>query len=234
MRRAFDLANFTAVPTHAQMGCLKAQGYTHAYVGSSFGDAADYQIARLSRGGFVVGEYMFPTRTHDTDREWWLDAELSPGTVINQTTIRDTIKAATNKPKGIYSNRTAWLNVIGFDWNVKAEFPWLKLWDANYGWTMPRPFNAFGGFVLADRIITQWSPLGLCGLNLDLNVMEDEPIAEEEDMPKVVFNTTDKKIYLVGYEKPIWITSPDEVMQLETAYGKQIALSDATIQQMHS
>lgn len=232
MRRAFDIANFTPVPTGAQMDCFKAQGYTHAYVGSSFGDVAPYQIARLQRGGFVVGEYMFPTRTHDTDREWWLDAEKSPGTVVNQTTIRDSIRKATNKPRGIYSNRTAWLECIGFDWNIKEEFPWLALWDANYGWTLPRPFNAFGGFTIDDRLITQWSSTGLCGLNADLSVMADAPVVEEEDVPKVVHNTTDNKVYLVGFKSPIWITDVNELAQLEKAYGPQVDVTDATMKQM--
>lgn len=241
MGRAFDIANYTPVAdlTPARLQCLRDQGYTHAFVGTSFGLIWRDQIAILEAFGFVVGEYMFPGHVHDTTRPWWIDVERSPGTAVNEGTVRATIQQATHKPRGPYSNRTAWLDCIGWDWDIKREFPWMTCWDANYGWSFPRPWNAWGGFSLADRAIVQWSSGGLCGVNADLNVFTiigqapQRKRKDDEMQPQLVFSTDENRVYLIGTATPkIWITSQAEVDQLTKVYGAAVALSSATINQM--
>ena len=218
MIKAVDLSNWSAIPTPAQVQCLKDQGYSHAFVGSSFGSVWRQQIAALEKGGMVVGEYMFPEHVHDTDRDWWLDIERSPGTTVTQQTVRAAINDAVNKPKGIYSNRTAFVDCIGFDWRIKQEYEWLACWDANYG-DLPRPFIPFGGFTIEDRIITQWAgSTNLCGLNVDLNVMEDEDMPlTEDDLNKIAHKLATDPEFVKALVDTSYLGAKREVKDMQDA-----------------
>lgn len=177
--------SYAPPPTQQQIDCLKAGGIGKAIVGTSYdygGDPAE-RVAAYKKGGFIVAEYQFPGDLKPllTD-EWWLDAENPPGAQIAE------VRGACNRdprPEGIYSSRFMWA-ACGLDgWDIKAEFPWLKLWMADYG-ELPRAFHAFGGFTEADVVMVQYEPnASVCGLTVDLNVTIGEdhmPTPEYEEL----------------------------------------------------
>lgn len=179
--RAVDFANYSAIPTPDQVRCWIDQGYTKAIIGTSYPRdngpnanprytyIADQQIAVCEANGVDVEEYQFVGRYRATPRRWWLDVELNE-------TVGD-IRAAVlhGKPYGIYTRKGIWDT---FDWNIVAEFPDLKLWDASYGNPLA-DFRPYGGWT--SRAMHQWhDSTTLCGINVDLNIVEQE---EDMDAP---------------------------------------------------
>lgn len=190
LRLAVDCANFTAVPTPAQVDELVRLGCEGAIVGTSYpvrGGVASAQIAAFASAGIPVEEYQFPEALRYAVRPWWLDAETGGVTVPLMRAI-----IAQKKPIGIYTRRGWWLTNTQ-NWNVKAEFPDLLLWDARYchrdtdpcaialaptrvsieaEHAMTPAFVPYGGFERAH--ITQWhNSVMVAGLNVDLDALED-------------------------------------------------------------
>lgn len=175
-RRAVDFGNYTAIPTPDQVRCWIDAGYTRAIIGTSFSRrnadgsytyVATDQIAVCEANGMDVEEYQFVGHLRPTTRRWWLDVELGESI--------DSIRAAvaTGKPYGIYTRRGAWPD----GWDIVSEFPDLKLWEAHYA-DPPPAFVPFGGWT--ERAMVQWhDSIDLCGLNVDLNIIE------EDEMPEV-------------------------------------------------
>lgn len=229
MNKAIDVSSAPPI-TASQADCLKRQGITKIIVGTSYpyGGSPKQRIEAARLFGFEVAEYQFPQfRQIPLTDEVWIDVETPPGATADL--IRASM-ATQQRPVGIYSSRTMWSATVG-SYNVKAEFPWLKVWAADYG-SLPRPFKPFGGFVEADLSMMQYKgDTEICSMSVDLNLIIEQPM-EEEQMPRLVHNTTDGKLYLVGFQQPIWITSTDEVAALEKAYGPRIDLSNDTMQQM--
>lgn len=194
-----DLANYSDVPTADQVAGLRALGVVRAVVGSSYSTksgnyVAPAQLAALETGGVLCGEYQFPDALRGTAREWWLDCETAQAT---QASVRS-VCAGAHPPTGIYSRKSWWDENVG-SWNIKAEFPWLRLWDAAYVHgegrgvrceiaaaeaehvaqaianerSRIRPFARYAGFEWRDLV--QWhGSVKLCGLNVDLSEEEDD------------------------------------------------------------
>ncbi len=173
MTNAIDCGNYSAVATPDQVRCLMEAGYTKAIVGTSFGTVAAAQIAAFERGGMDVEEYQFPNAVRPTARPWWLDCETDAADVA--TIQRLCALPEGERPTGIYTRRIWWQDNTG-DWDIKGAFPWLRLWDAAYS-DPPAPFVPFGGFT--TRAMHQWhDSTTLCGLNVDLNIVEEEEIMD--------------------------------------------------------
>lgn len=139
-----------------------------------------------------VQEYMFPESLHSTPHDWWVDAETP---TANQASIGHAI----NKGAGGIYTRRGWWNDNLPGWNIKAQYPALKLWDARYTHgdgpclivnalntgnmdaikaaiiaerDATPPFRAYGGFTKAD--MTQWhNSITIFGINVDLNFFEE-------------------------------------------------------------
>lgn len=188
-------------PSQQQCDCLKAQGIGKAIVGTSYNYGAEpaKRVAAYKKGGLLVAEYQFPDDLKPllTD-EWWLDAENPPGAT------RDSMRRACSlhpEPAGIYSSRFMWAS-CGLDgWDIKSEFPFLKLWLADYG-SLPRPLHTFGGFSDADVVMVQYqNTTTVCGLEVDLSITigadhmptaeYDELFQRDEDIKKVLVAKTD-------------------------------------------
>lgn len=165
-----DFANYTPVPTPDQVRGWLAKGYTKAIIGTSFGDVWQRQIQVCEANGMDVAEFQFPEALHRTEREWWLDCETP-------TATKDAVRAickgnsGLTLPAGIYTGGWWWVPNMQ-NWNIVAEFPWLKLWDASYG-SPPPPFTPYGGW--HTRHIHQWQgSIYFGGLNVDLDIEEEE------------------------------------------------------------
>lgn len=162
--KAIDLGNYSAVPTQEQVRCIIEAGYTKAIVGTSFGSVWQAQITAFEQGGMDVDEYVFPGHQPRSSRPFWIDCETGDATI-------QAIRALAPTATGIYTRRGWWTSETG-DWDIKSEFPHLKLWDASYG-DPPPAFVPYGGFT--EREIHQWhDSTNLCGLNVDLNIIEQE------------------------------------------------------------
>lgn len=160
--KAIDLGNYSAVPTQEQVRCIIAAGYMKAIVGTSFGSVWQQQIEAFERGGIDVEEYVFPGHQPRSSRPFWIDCETGDATT-------QAIRALAPTATGIYTRRGWWVSETG-DWDIKTEFPHLRLWDASYG-DPPPAFVPYGGF--SGRAMHQWHDSTLlCGLNVDLNIME--------------------------------------------------------------
>lgn len=225
-----DLANYTTIPTVAQVDDLKDSGVRRAIVGTSFGLVWLRQIKALEEGGIEVQEYQFPGRLRATHRKVWLDCETPEATV-------DQIRRDAPKVHGIYTRRGWWTDETG-DWKIAKEFPHLRLWEAHYGYPPP-VFLSFGGWMVRD--IIQWhDSINFCGLNVDLNVIEEVVAApappEEQDMKSfLVWCAEEHKVYFVGPAGAKWIpgqggTAGPVYAELEKEFGPMaVTLSSAAL-----
>ncbi len=176
-----DLSDYSAIPDATQVQCLKTL-VSRAIVGASYGTVWKAQIDVLEQGGIPVEAYLFPDSMVQLDgRGWWLDCETASAT---KDSVRAICKCGGPRPYatpiGIYSRKSWWDANMG-DWNIKAEFPDLMLWDARYvhggndpclGWEVEQHmiplFIPYGGFEQADLV--QWhDSIDICGINVDLS-----------------------------------------------------------------
>ena len=181
IKTAADVSNWSHIPTDADIAALKALGVTRVTVGTSFshqnGDGTytyigEAQCQAFEAAGFEVQEYQFIGHHKATTRVWWLDVELA------ETKDDVRVAVATTSPTGIYTRRGIWETL---DYDIVAEFPGLKLWDANYG-PLPRTFIPYGGWTKAD--MTQYHDTMDIGTGLEVDLSyyeeEDEMTAEEK------------------------------------------------------
>ena len=200
-----DLANYTAIPTAQQVQCLRDHGIKRAIVGTSFGEVWDEQVAALELGGIECQEYQFPTRVRGTHRKVWLDCETPEATV-------SAISAVAPRVHGIYTRRGWWQSETG-DWDIVNAFPHLKLWEAHYG-DPPPAFVPFGGWT--QRSIIQYHDSTLfCGLNVDLNVIEEV----EDDMAERVWCSDRLQTWIVGKGGATLVVYPADDLAWKAIYG---------------
>jgi hypothetical protein len=240
MRLAIDVSNYTAIPTAAQVDELIGLGVEGAIVGTSYGGVAARQIAAFEAGGIPCEEYQFPESIRPAVRGWWLDAETGGVTVPIMRAL-----IAQKKPLGIYTRRGWWTQNTG-DWNVKAEFPDLLLWDARYchgdgpcsidgsrasieaEYALTPAYVPYGGFDAPS--VTQWhDSVTIAGLNLDLDALEDQKV-ETDMIPYLVWNSTVQQTWLVGPFGACPILYPADATALQAVYGPhKMALTDTAL-----
>lgn len=208
---AADFGNFARVPEQRDIDALKALGVTRVIVGSSFGNVALKQIAAC-QPHFEVQEFMFPEALRTPLGDWWLDVEISPYHVPTQVEVRH---ACQRTPIGVYSSKSQW-DALWPDWDIVSEFPWLKLWTANYG-PLPRPFTPYGGWTAPS--MTQYQDTTDIGTGFEVDL--SEYTAEEVEMqPFLVWCDEEKAAYIVGPTgaKPVY--NRKDYDAFEAAFGK--------------
>lgn len=191
--KAIDCANYTTVPTPAQVACLVNQGYTKAIVGCSYGTVARAQLAAFSAGGMSIEAYCWVSFTNDwiapLDKaiatiqgtgvsRLWLDCEEDPGKTPAIDRIQQAhlyVSSRTELPLGIYTGGWWWTpNTGDSTFFSDLDFP---LWSAEYV-NAPAP-HLYGGW----SEVAIWQTRGsvdLCGLNADDNViLEEEGMTDE-------------------------------------------------------
>lgn len=241
-----DCGNYTPVPTPAQVAQLRAVGVRFAIIGTSYGTVAEAQLAAFKAGGLVVAEYQFPEAWNPTQRPWWTDCELP-------TATPERIRAAlADNSSGPYS-RSGWWGDHYPSWDLQAEFPRSKLWDARYIGTMfhNSPMEPCliveaqrGGGDVAAAIraeealtprfrpyagytratITQWhNSVELFGLNVDINTAEE--LEEDDDMKPIrIWCAERQKTYLLGPAGAVEVLYPADDKELERLYGPHAAV----------
>jgi hypothetical protein len=248
------MANYTHVPTPAQVKCLIREGYTLNIVGASYGNLAHLQLRMSAQYGMKIEAYAWITHpfTHaPIDRalgaidglpvqRLWLDAEADTNGRPPMQVVADIDAAIAyakarrpDLPIGIYTANWWW----GPNTGGSTKFKDYPLWLANY---VPNPNPAavplFGGWTKAAL----WQYAGTvetCGLNTDRNlILEQEtappPVEEDEDMkPILVWNTGLKQVWLMGPFGAVPVQFPADAAQLENLYGKHAAaLSNELLQ----
>ena len=213
-----DVSNWSVVPSAEQVQELKALGIEFAVVGTSYGTKSAGQLAAFLDGGVTVAEYQFPQALRATLRPWWVDAEQDAATL---DLIRNALRIGA---QGVYTRR-GWALDNYPDWDCRAEYPEAHLWDARYvhgdgpcriqfavenggdikaaiaselAWLSP--FKPYWGFT--EAAITQWhNSVTIAGVNVDLNVKEDDVTQQDKDEIKQdIKNYLDMKlIQLIAY-----------------------------------
>src|SRR5207302_10247789 len=93
-----------------------------------------------------------------------------------------------------------------------AEFPWRKLWAAAYN-DPPPHFVPVGGWT--SRAIVQWAgSVTLCNLNVDLNIVEEEPMADTYTKAEIdqKFNDVETVIKLNHDELTVKLTAIESML----------------------
>jgi len=202
MRLALDCANYTAVPSPAQLDCLKTAGYARAIIGCSYGSVADMQLAAYYAAGFEVDAYAWVSfgaswstpldraliviARRPAVRRLWLDVEeevagMSPPQY--EARIQAAVAYVRDKRPdltlGIYTGRWWW------EKNLPrcTRYRDLPLFAAQY---VSDPAAApagtptmFGGWERAAL----WQYAGsteTCGLNIDRCVILEDAMTPEE------------------------------------------------------
>jgi len=192
MRRAIDVANYTAVPTPAQVACLLTEGYDTAIVGASFGSVARPQLQAFAAGGMQVEVYAWVSFSGWWEnlldgalgaiaglpvRRLWLDCEeetaMEPRTVIRriEQAVEYVEEARPDLEVGIYTGAWWWSDFAG----NTAPFAHLPLWSAYYDNEPDIDFAQlpYGGW-RAPAIEQYHGTVETCGLNTDRNVINEE------------------------------------------------------------
>jgi hypothetical protein len=205
---AVDLANYTAVPTPANLACLRARGVTGAIIGTrGNGIKFGLQAQAFLGAGFTVEAYVFLyahepgiaqanaamvlCRPFAAIRRIWMDVESDPRhpdppPSVWRLCLRDARSALLlgGFSPGIYTSISKW-TLTG----NTAEHADLPLWEARWRYPSgdprnltepPLPFVPFGGWT--ERAMVQYAgDVNVCTLNLDFN--ERESAEEDEIMP---------------------------------------------------
>jgi len=231
MRRAIDVANYTAVPTPEQVACLLAEGYDTAIVGASFGSVARPQLVQFSTSGMAIEAYAWVRFSGWWEnlldralgaiaglpvRRLWLDCEeetaMEPRTVIRRIEKAEAYVAEARPDLEIGINTGAWW-WADFTANTEA-FAHLPLWSAYYDNEPDIDFAQlpYGGW-RAPAIEQYQGTVETCGLNTDRNV-----INEEEEM--VDAPTKGEFVALARWHHDIFRTLTTALLDLATqVYG---------------
>ena len=201
MKLAVDFANFTPIPTQAQLECLKANGYGRAVIGCAFGTVAALQLAACEAAGLEVEAYawlefqaqwqqkidrtLYVIAQHPV-RRIWLDCEAPAAEAVTVVPhIRKAIEhVRQQRPDlevGIYTANWWW----GPHTGDSHAFTDLPLWLAAYTEDprrVPEPKDVplFGGWSQAAMWQYAWT-IETCGLNTDRNLILDEPMGPTKE-----------------------------------------------------
>lgn len=235
MRKAIDIANWTLVPTRAQIDCWRNDGYERLIVGVSYGNLAPGQLAVAAAGGMEVEAYGWVSfgagwaapldralsiiAPHPVKR-LWLDCEqatmgATPGQVVAR--IAAAIQYVRNRRPdlgiGIYTAAWWWVP----NTNNAQDFRGIPLWTAEYVSNPLNPPNGiprmFGGWASA----AMWQYAGTiytCGLNTDRNVILEAAAVPPEGEDMKPFLCWSGRIIFVGPGGPRWVTKASVVQEL--------------------
>ena len=214
IKTAADVSNWSHIPTDADIAALKALGVTRAVVGTSFPHQnsdgtytwiGDDQCRAFEAAGFEVQEYQFIGHYRPTTRVWWLDVEL------NETEEQIRAAVIATHPTGIYTRRGVWETL---DWDIVAEFPGLKLWNADYG-TPPRTFIPYGGW--PEPTMVQYHDTMDIGTGLEVDLSYYE---EEDDMTAERVWCSDRlQTWIIGKFGAAPVLTPDMDAPFIALYG---------------
>jgi len=187
LQLCIDFANYTPVPTPANVACWRQQGYVRAIIGASYGSVAKRQILACQQGGMEVEAFAWVAFSGNwqlnidravavcrdtTVKRIWTDAEAPTGGQA-ATTIQRIAEAVAyiesfGFATGIYTG--------GWWWKPNTRdsqaFKHLPLWTAEYKDPSGQP-TLYGGWTKA----AMWQYAGTiqtCGLNTDRNVILEE------------------------------------------------------------
>lgn len=195
--KAADFANYTPVPSPAQLARLKELGYTKIIVGCSYGSVARPQMQACLDAGFNVEAYAWVSFKNDWQvvldralaavaglpvKRLWLDCEEEPmsgwdaPSVATQTAVVARIDrafkyVAAARPDlalGIYTGAWWWRPGTG-DYTGFASYP---LWSADYRAPTGAP-SLYGGW----QSVAVWQfadKLAGSDLNADDNLILEE------------------------------------------------------------
>lgn len=236
MKGAVDIANYTSIPTPAQLACLRAAGYTRVIVGCSYGVIATMQLAAAAGAGLEVEAYAFVDFTARWEgplqrallaissqpvRRLWLDCEAETHGLTRQQVVGRIAEAEQyvrrHRPDliiGIYTAGWWWMPQTG----DSQSFKHLPLWTAAYVQDAgrvpdPKAVRLYGGWNAAAL----WQYAGTidtCGLNTDRNLI----LESEEDSMKP-FLCWSGRVIFVGPAGPRWITDAAVVAELGRIFG---------------
>lgn len=217
--KAVDVANYTAVPTPAQVQCLIADGYTTAIVGCSYGQVARSQLMAFSDNGMKIEAYAWITHPLNTlllERaltviaglpvtRLWLDAEAdtngrTPAGVVADINgaVEYCQKVRPDLALGIYTGAWWWTPRTG-----NSQETWgLPLWLANYRDTdNPLAESEIpGGWTRESTAIWQYAgTIETCGLNTDRNLILEEDEMTPAQMAELKAYMDMKFIQLIGW-----------------------------------
>jgi hypothetical protein len=215
MRKCLDVANYTPIPTAAEVACLVADGYERGIVGASYGSVARGQLEAFQDGGMEIEAYAWVSFAdnwqHPLDHalaviqglpvtRLWMDCEEDPGAADVLTRIDDALAYVHNvRPDlemGIYTGGWWWKPNAGNSTRYGA----MPLWTADY--LQPRdeadkPY-LYGGWTEAAIWQTAGS-VQLCGLNADDNVILEEDELTPAQMQEIKNYFDMKLIQMIGW-----------------------------------
>lgn len=182
---AVDFSSFTDIPSPDQVECWRNQGVTRAIIGTR-GNRRNFaaQAQACKDGGLEVEAYIYlywnePGTTQARNAldiingmasRIWVDVEFDdnnpwPGSLGVQNVLYACFSELP-ADTGLYTSRSMWAQAQVQGYGDRA------LWDANYG-SPPRPWVPYGDWT--SRELVQYAgSVSLCGLNVDLNIIEQE------------------------------------------------------------
>lgn len=197
--RAFDLANWTTVPTQAQMQALWDASYRRAIVGCSygtdksgsglpFGELTRRQLAAVVAFGFELQAYAFVEWANPIPAlaaaykaitgfpvtRMWLDIEEA-ATGRSTTELVATIWRCIDNGRQWRPDLPMGIYTGGWWWRAYMpqvyETFGLPLWVADYRQVSHITEVLCGGWHETELDMWQWSADGFAGLNTDLNMV---------------------------------------------------------------
>jgi GH25 family lysozyme M1 (1,4-beta-N-acetylmuramidase) len=193
LQQAVDVSNYTGAITTEQARCLRASGVSHLIAGTQAPGVTRAQLQAALHAGMSTDAYVYLYWRRDVPTQvgnalaaleglpigrLWLDCEDDPaglGPAQVEGLIASAVDAAGEFPVGIYTGRWWWQPNTG----NSTAFSHLPLWHAEYtGRPEDLPdfyaFQPYGGWT-RPAIWQYQGTTPLCGLNVDLNIIDAPP-----------------------------------------------------------